>query len=268
MPSSSRRRRRLAGAASGRRRSNLPVPAFEGAQEHHEDMWRPRTAALAFDPAVFPHFHVFELVNREEHKIGSAVKAVHIYSSETGTWVRRENEWWGYEIVSSGHHAYANGSLHLTTADAENGLVASVDTAGTTWKVTRVCPEHPAKLGGSGGFIGPSRRRLFFLDAGAGSSYAPELAIYALEPGRGGGAERWILKQRVRNLQHQSGRMWFGTHHAVVGIHPECGVIFLFDSRGRKLVAYDMDQGTARVICTFTGPSRKYHFFPYVPLHS
>ncbi|KAK3166513.1 hypothetical protein QOZ80_1AG0046740 [Eleusine coracana subsp. coracana] len=140
----------------------------------------PRRAALGFDPAVSPHFfHVFELVSRDEHRADSPVKIVHIYSSETGKWIARNNEWFGYEIVSSGRHAYLNGFLHFTTADAENGLVASVDTKGQKWKVTRVCPEYPAKLGGNS-VIGQSKRRLLFVDA-ACSGYAPELSIYALE---------------------------------------------------------------------------------------
>ncbi|KAK3163020.1 hypothetical protein QOZ80_1BG0096600 [Eleusine coracana subsp. coracana] len=74
----------------------------------------PRRAALGFDPAVSPHhfFHVFELVSRDEHRADSPVKIVHIYSSETGKWVARNSEWFGYEIVSSGRHAYLNSFLH------------------------------------------------------------------------------------------------------------------------------------------------------------
>ncbi|KAK3163019.1 hypothetical protein QOZ80_1BG0096590 [Eleusine coracana subsp. coracana] len=205
-----------------------------------------------------------ELVRTDEYEINSGIKVVHIYSSETREWVTRNSEWFGYKIVSSGRHAYLNGFLHFTTADAENGLVASVDTKGQKWKVTRVCPEFPAKLGGNA-VIGQSQRRLLFVDADC-SGYAPELSIYALES-HAGGTERWILKQRVKSLD-QSGKMWFRKQHTVVGIHPDCGVIFLFDSRCRKLIAYDMDRTTARIISTFEEASSKYHFFPYIPLHA
>jgi hypothetical protein len=47
-------------------------------------------AALGFDPSVSPHFHVFQL-EEEELSYDHFVSAVEIYSSETGTWVRRRD---------------------------------------------------------------------------------------------------------------------------------------------------------------------------------
>ncbi|KAG2594211.1 hypothetical protein PVAP13_5NG631400 [Panicum virgatum] len=156
-----------------------------------------RPATLAFDPAVSPHFHVFELVEddgrrRYSSRYGAAVKAVRIYSSETGEWVVRNSEWsyriscagenacfngseWRYSLAYAGKHAYLNGSLHLTTTDTENGLVvvASVDTKGQTWRATRVCPA----IHGAPGVIDQSQRRLLYVDAGS---------VYSLEGGGGG----------------------------------------------------------------------------------
>ncbi|PVH37499.1 hypothetical protein PAHAL_5G018100 [Panicum hallii] len=241
-----------------------------------------RPAALAFDPAVSPHFHVFELVEDDGRPSsrygGAAVKAVRIYSSETGEWVLRNSEWsyriayagenayfnggeWSYRLAYAGKHAYLNGSLHLTTTDTEKGMVvvASVDTKGQTWRATRVCPEPPATLGAPG-VTGQSQRRLLYVDASS-AAYARDLSVYALEDcGGGGGAERWILKHRARSLDPSGGQ-------SVVAIHPGCNVIFLFDSRRRSLIAYDMDHGTTRVVHSFTDATSNYHFFPYVPLY-
>ena len=56
--------------------------------------------------------------------------------------------------------------------------------------------------------------------------------------GGGGGAKRWMLKHSARSLD-PSGQ-------SVVAIHPDCSVIFLFDSQRRSLIAYD--HGTTRVV--------------------
>nr|TKW18874.1 hypothetical protein SEVIR_5G460800v2 [Setaria viridis] len=254
-----------------------------------EQQWRqrpPRPAALAFDPAVSSHFHVFELVEDDgQHSSqygGCTIKAVRIYSSETGEWVRRDSAWsyriayagenaylsseWSYRLAYAGKHAYLNGFLHLTTTDAEKGgvVVAAVDTMGKTWRVTRVCPDPPATLGAPG-VVGQSQHRLLYVDA-SGSGNPRELSVYALEYCSGGG-ERWSLKHRTRSLD-PSGQMWFGKrYHNVVAIHPGCNVIFLFDSGRQSLIAYDMDRETTRVVHTFTDAPSNCHFFPYVPLY-
>nr|XP_034594324.1 uncharacterized protein LOC117856030 [Setaria viridis] len=127
---------------------------------------------------------------------------------------------------------------------------------------------HPRVPGGPGEtwlprVIGQSQRRLLYADAGSG--HARELSVYALED-CGGGAGRWVLKHRTRSLD-PSGKVRFGKQHRLVAIHPDCNVVFLFDSRRRSLIAYDMDRGTTRVVHTFTVATGKHHFFPYIPLY-
>jgi hypothetical protein len=80
----------------------------------------------------------------------------------------------------------------------------------------------------------------------------------------------WVLKHRAMSSLDPSGKeMWFGKRHSVVAIHPDCAVVFLFDARRQRLLAYDMDHGTTCAVHTFTNASsRKHLFFPYVPLYS
>ncbi|CAO2196225.1 unnamed protein product [Urochloa humidicola] len=235
--------------------------------------WKNPSAALAFDPAVSRHsFHVFLLMGTETFTPGRAhsktITAVQIYSSETGRWALRDRQW-GYDVAydcAGGHHAYHDGFLHITTAD--KGMVASVDTTGQEWRITRVPPNYPAAtLGAAAAFLGRSQRRLLFIDTGSG--YAPELSVYALECC--GGAERWVVKHRTRSLDSSTGRrMWFGKQYSVMAIHPDLAVIFLLDSRRKRVVAYDMDHGAASIVHTFTDDDApcEHRYFPYVPLYA
>ncbi|CAO2181726.1 unnamed protein product [Urochloa humidicola] len=241
--------------------------------ERDRDRTRLRLAALAFDPAVSSHFHVLELIEEDDDKRHRspcrAVKAVRIYSSETGKWARRDSAWsrrvayagenaclfsgseWSYRLTYAGSHAYLDGSLHLATTDVENGdvVVASVDTLGKTWRATRVGPPAELLSPAAPGVFGQSQHRLLYADAGG--------SVYALVD-CAGGERRWVLKHRTKSLEH----------HSVVGIHPDCNVIFLFDRWRRSLIAYDMDRGTTRVVHTFTdATTRMCRFFPYVPLY-
>nr|TKW18875.1 hypothetical protein SEVIR_5G460900v2 [Setaria viridis] len=212
-----------------------PEPSHVPDLEQERRQRLPRPAALAFDPAVSSHFHVFELEEERSPvfpEYSPFVTAVQIYSSETRRWVARRSGW-NYHVAYSGEHAYLNGFLHRP---------------GETW-LPRV--------------IGQSQRRLLYADAGSG--HARELSVYALED-CGGGAGRWVLKHRTRSLD-PSGKVRFGKQHRLVAIHPDCNVVFLFDSRRRSLIAYDMDRGTTRVVHTFTVATGKHHFFPYIPLY-
>ncbi|OEL23769.1 hypothetical protein BAE44_0015210 [Dichanthelium oligosanthes] len=92
-----------------------------------------RHAALGFDPAVSPCFHVFQLVEHEG-QCYDFVEAVDIYSSDTGRWVLRESRWSDRRnIFFARQVTYLNGVMHLTTVD---NAVASVDIKGQSWKVT------------------------------------------------------------------------------------------------------------------------------------
>ncbi|GJN16725.1 hypothetical protein PR202_gb03745 [Eleusine coracana subsp. coracana] len=111
--------------------------------------------------------------------------------------------------------------------------------------------------------------RLLFVYADF-SYYLPELSIYALETTTcDDGAEKWILKQRVKELDPSG--MWFKKQHSVVAVHPHCNVIFLFDNgtTRKRLMACDMDHKTTRIVCNLNFPeassSPNYNFFPYIP---
>ncbi|KAF8646906.1 hypothetical protein HU200_065544 [Digitaria exilis] len=258
---------------------NLPPWEYEYARrEQLREQWRreesrrprPGAAALGFDPAVSPHFHVFELVAVD----GNVVKAVRIYSSESGEWALRDSAW-SYRIAYSGEnahlsgcewsyrlaHAGLDGFLHLTTTDAKTGavVVVSVDAMGRTWRANRVSQEPPVSAAGA--VIGHSQHRLLYVDTGDSGYFGRrerELSVYALEKKRGG-ADRWVLKHRAGSLDCNGCR--------VIGIHPDCNVIFLFDYRKLSLIAYDMDCGTTRVVHTFTDETSNYQFFQYVPVY-
>jgi hypothetical protein len=168
----------------------------------------------------------------------AVVTTVRIYSSETMMgWVARRSGW-NYHVSYSGEHTPTSTAscTSACTTDTENGIVAAaVDTEGQAWTATRVCPEPPATLSAPG-VIGQSQRRLLYADAGSG--YARELSVYALEDcgGGGGGGGRWVLKHRARSLD-PSGKVWFGKQHSLVAIHPDSNVVFLSDSRRRNLIA-------------------------------
>ncbi|CAN6205773.1 unnamed protein product [Urochloa humidicola] len=90
----------------------LPQPSLEPG---FDDFYRKAcSAALGFDPSVSPHFHVFQLEEKEQ-RYNHFVKAVEIYSSETGKWIRKEMGWGPYKyLYLTGHMTYVNSFLHLT----------------------------------------------------------------------------------------------------------------------------------------------------------
>ncbi|KAF8669282.1 hypothetical protein HU200_051616 [Digitaria exilis] len=105
----------------------LPQPSLEpGFDDFYTKTCR---AALGFDPSVSSHFHVFQL-EESERCYDHYVSAVEIYSSETGAWARKEKRW--YRLT--GHMAFFNGFLHLTTWE---NVLATVDVRGQTWRTIR-----------------------------------------------------------------------------------------------------------------------------------
>nr|XP_034581034.1 uncharacterized protein LOC117844438 [Setaria viridis] len=113
------------------------------------------SAALSFDPSVSSHFHVFQLEEKEQ-SYDQFIKAVEIYSSKTGTWVRKETRWSTRPhqcLFLTCHMTYLNGFLHLTTWD---DVIAMVDAGGEAWRTIDV----PCKRSRGSGFISHSQRRL------------------------------------------------------------------------------------------------------------
>nr|CAB3454671.1 unnamed protein product [Digitaria exilis] len=104
----------------------LPQPRYTLGQFSTIITWY---ATVGFDPAISSHFYVFQVVE-EDYMITNYLKAVEIYSSETGTWDKRESEY----LHFLGQIAYFNGFLHLPM---EYNDIVSVGTKGQPWRVTQ-----------------------------------------------------------------------------------------------------------------------------------
>nr|CAB3500399.1 unnamed protein product [Digitaria exilis] len=84
---------------------------------------------FCFDPAISPHFYVFQLIDADENY--RYIGDVNIYSSETGAWSHKESGW-GDELQLAYRGAvFLNGMLHLLTNDFK---ILAVDTEGKKWR--------------------------------------------------------------------------------------------------------------------------------------
>ena len=98
---------------------------------------------LGFDPTVSSHFTVFLLSKftrgmqnnvDEEDEIDHwhhQVRAVEIYSSQTGRWTYHQSQWGEKSIEMFSSSVFYNGALHVTTLDSS---VNTVDTEGKVWR--------------------------------------------------------------------------------------------------------------------------------------
>jgi hypothetical protein len=85
-----------------------------------------RAYRIGFDPAMSPHFHVFQILEGDEDY--GYITGVNIYSSETGLWSHKENGWGDDEIQIVGTRGvFFNGMLHLLTYEFK---ILAVDTEG------------------------------------------------------------------------------------------------------------------------------------------
>uniref|UniRef100_A0A0D9WDC6 F-box domain-containing protein n=1 Tax=Leersia perrieri TaxID=77586 RepID=A0A0D9WDC6_9ORYZ len=215
---------------------------------------RSQTAYLGFDPVVSSsHFHVFKFVeDRDEdddwnvHHVdyGLYVEGAQIYSSKTGMWTRRDNDW-GY----TNHHfksVFFNSMLHLITKEY---VVAAVDVEGNTWR-TIPMPQSLSELKpfyghNSEGFINLARGCLYFVHTNRYERH--NLSVWVLEDYNSG---EWILKHTVSHL-HLFGTeiILFGLHYKVVSIDPERNAIFSVLPQDRKVISYEMDSREVHFIC-------------------
>jgi hypothetical protein len=223
------------------------------------------SAALGFDPSISPHFHVFQLVQVLE-RYDFLVLAVEIYSSQTGRWVFSKTKWSDREYIKyTGQMTYFKGFLHLCI---DNG-VASVDTEGQTWRISRVSQNGGW---GRGSCVCHSQRRLLYVDTTVMSS---SMSIYVLKDHD---SEEWIwvFKQSINKPDlfgpRMSERFW---EYYTVAFHPDSDLIFFYDWSQKRLVSYDMKHRDVHVICTLEVPYFEFQennvhrkFFPYVPLYS
>jgi hypothetical protein len=138
------------------------------------------TMYLGFDPTVSSHFTVFLLSEfkrgmqdnevAEEDEIDNwyhQIRAVEIYSSQTGRWTYHWSQWGEKSIQIFSSSVFYNGALHVTTLDSS---VNTVDTKGKVWR-TIPTPYYPI-------FIGMSQGLLYAVH---GPRYSSQLSIWVLK---------------------------------------------------------------------------------------
>ncbi|XBJ02198.1 hypothetical protein VPH35_021641 [Triticum aestivum] len=200
---------------------------------HTEELRPENIILLGFDPADPSCFVVFVI----------------IYLSETRTWIPKQTGWaqetrvHHYQALNS---LFMNGTLHLITKDSS---IVTVDTGGKTWrKISRAYPGWEC--------IGQSRRCLHVVDIDHYNDDGFLLSVWVLEDASG----NWTLKHTV-NLSELIGMNVhkFDEPYRVIGIHPDCDLIFLVDMEHEKFILYDMDSRKVHVLYGGIG----YHWQPY-----
>ncbi|KAF8698880.1 hypothetical protein HU200_035142 [Digitaria exilis] len=211
---------------------------------------------LCFDPAVSPHFHVVRLLAAEDDGFteDDLFEGVQIYSSETGVWVfHPHNSGWS-PVGHRSRRTYFNGLLHFITSDQR--AIAAMDMKGQTQRIVYVPRSKEVEL------IGNSQGRLFYANRDDRNTY--KVSIFVLED-----HGRWTLKHSVNTKGLFADADEYLQSELLVGvaaIHPHCNSIFLFDSLQGRLMLYNMDSRSARVIRSVT-ETCLWSFVPYVPLH-
>ncbi|OEL28195.1 hypothetical protein BAE44_0010786 [Dichanthelium oligosanthes] len=240
-----------------------PPPPEEGEEDSENDVH----TFLLFDPSVSPYFR---LVQFWQDGYRENVEGVRTYSSESGLWSDRSNEWhegagrWSYRwsyygaIGSSSLNGsvFVNGMLHFLfyRFASEEFEIVAVDVQGKTCNVICWPNKH---LHDNAAFIGKSQGHLHCI-SGLGK---PGISIWVLQDYD---AEEWVLKHSVSFLQ-LFGRKSFVSfiRYYVVALHPDRNLVFLIDQRDRKLISYDLDSREVCVLHTLRqGYSRMTLYVP------
>ncbi|XP_066356345.1 F-box protein At5g07610-like [Miscanthus floridulus] len=244
------------------------VPGFVGYSTTVGRTMDTGSAALGFDPSISPHFYVFQLVQVLTH-LDFFVRAVEIYSSQTGRWVLSEIELQGEMADESdyihftGQMTYFKGFLHLCM---RFNAVVSVHTEGKTWKISQL--RHRQHEGYCPVFsVCHSQGRLLFVDSNDRSSDV--MSIYVLED-LDSEEWTWVFKQSIEKpdlfVPRMPQRIW---DYDTAAFHPDSDLIFFYDWSQKRLVSYDMKHRDVHVICTLEVPYFEFRkFLPYVPLYS
>ncbi|OQU92314.1 hypothetical protein SORBI_3001G326700 [Sorghum bicolor] len=228
---------------------------------------------LCFDPAISPHFHVVQLLDRDPEadeaddeeeedwfaEESSQFEGFNIYSSETGAWVFHPHDSHWSPVAHRSRRIFFNGQLHFVTGD--DGAVAALDMKGQQKR--RVIP---VPRSGEVQLIGHSQGRLLYANRDARN--ASKLSIYVLGEG-GNGNGRWTLKHCVET----SSGLFAGEEYlqsgllvGVAAIHPHGDSVFLFDSLQGRLMSYGMGSRRGHVVGNVE-ESPLWSFVPYVPLY-
>ncbi|XBJ15068.1 hypothetical protein VPH35_007044 [Triticum aestivum] len=223
---------------------------------------------LGFNPTVSPHFYVFEFFRDYGHLAPLVIGEV--YSSETGGWVRKENE--VDNDFSFPHRlpaVFFNGCMHYLTNKAS---IAVVDTGGNARR------NIPVPVPGEQwfGFIQLSQGRLHYANFEADhEDEVVRLVVYVLEDYD---RKRWTLKHTAEApyiLGWPSGLYEPGWNNSInladefewVAVHPDCNMIFYTLESDKILMSYDMDRRQVQEIFTLGADTRE-TYLPYVPLFS
>ncbi|KAF8727834.1 hypothetical protein HU200_018398 [Digitaria exilis] len=196
---------------------------------------------FCFDPAISPHFYVFQLIDADENY--RYIGDVNIYSSETGAWSHKESGW-GDELQLAYRGAvFLNGMLHLLTNDFK---ILAVDTEGKKWRTIPMLETMTVSCfcRGTLAFIGQSQGRLYFINM------------------RDYDSGEWIFKYSISTAQiFGEKNLMLERDYALVAIHPECNMIFFVCRCEDVLISYDMDHEHL-----YQRPFLPY--LPYVPFFS
>ncbi|KAM3193255.1 hypothetical protein ACQJBY_070065 [Aegilops geniculata] len=229
------------------------------------------TARLGFDPALSPHFHVFELVEEQDSAFpwDPDTAGVAVYSSETGGWVYKEERW--NELIRPADprsaFVFLNGYLHFQ-ANARwfsHHHLAVVDTQGETWMSFSV----PGGL--VDGFIQRSQGRLHYANFQSGGDGVIRLVVYVLDNYR---SREWILKHSVEasyifggiDAYLEGGFDWIAMDFDWIAMDPECNTIFFIAGWGTTFMCYNMDLQQVKVISNLEDGWPAY--LTYVPLYA
>lgn len=241
--------------AAGPFRYVICNPATEqwAAVPQSNQSWNICSARLGFDPAVSPHFHVFEFVET------GAVDGLEIYSSVTGEWVHSYSRWSDKaRLCHDVSTVFLNGFLRMVAFEHQDVLV--VDTEG---KVRRTIP---VPRGYYNGLIGQSRGKLYYLNVV--EVYDFKLVVFVLEDYA---TDHWVFKHSVRMSKLLGTKNSYPTlqHYSLIAVHPECHLIFFISDLDHTIRCYDMDRREVLVICNM-GCMREWpkRCLPYVPLFS
>ncbi|KAM3193864.1 hypothetical protein ACQJBY_070482 [Aegilops geniculata] len=213
-------------------------------------------ARLCFDPAVSPHFHVFLFPVAD-----ICITGVHVYSSETGSWVHKDKRWSGtINVANERSTVYLNGYLHFCAiVDGSDGRLAAVDKEGGARTNFRV-PD-----GLDVGFIQLSQGCLHYAGFDTDDDDVVRLLVYVLKDYD---RKEWILKHSVETSHLLGGRHieYLDEDFDWIAIHPECDLIFFAVAQEDiTFMCYDMDSGQVKVMCNLEDSNQAY--FPYVPLY-
>ncbi|CAN6275420.1 unnamed protein product [Urochloa humidicola] len=218
----------------------------------------PFVARLGFDPAVSPHFYVFEFV---ENSYGT-VAGVEIYSSEAGAWSYKESQW-NYEthLFEFSPSVFVNSLLHFSTIQFE---VVAVDVEGESWWVLPApedADEVDDRANWDPGFLGLYQGHLCYMSFCYNER---DLSVWVLEEYD---VDGWTLKRQVtvRQLTEKINQPE-SIYYQLITIHPHCNWILYVTGLESMLMAYDMDRDEVHVIQNLRSSSVM-SCIPYVPLY-